>query len=42
MKKQYLQPQVSVLVILELERSICSATLSPLEESDDMENLGWN
>ena len=42
MKKEYLRPVVSDLLICNLERSICSAELAPLEESGDMEELGWN
>lgn len=42
MKKQYLQPLVSVLVIRNLERSICSAELPPLGDGGDLDDLGWN
>lgn len=42
MKKEYIKPVVSITLIRCFEQSICSAELTPLEESGDMEDLDWN
>jgi len=44
MKKDYFAPLCAVVPINGLEQSFCATTgaLAPLQESDDMESLGWS
>ena len=44
MKVEYLSPEVISVDFSDFEGLLCASTgeLPPLEESDDMSNLGWN
>jgi hypothetical protein len=43
-KRTYITPETVRECAIEWEMPLCQSTgaLSPLEESDDMEGLGWN
>lgn len=44
MNKEYIAPEVSIVDMLESACPLCTSVVSlqPLEESEDMGNLGWN
>lgn len=42
MNKEYLKPWTEIVRILGFEKAFCAGTLSPLEESSDLEDLDWN
>ena len=44
MDKKYVTPTVSIVDMLESACPLCASVvcLQPLEESEDMGNLGWN
>ena len=44
MNKEYIIPELAIVDMLDSTYPLCASVVSlqPLEESSDMENLGWN